>query len=158
MKTKAKTTVKDKTTMTAKDKNTVVKTKESQAAARVVDVDPLADLPLTNDFQSDVNAEADLMKQALREADKRNRVDWLLKNDTEYWFCVVFEDRNQKEQFLTALNWLMMGDKYLDGTLLARQMNIPLKKSKLRDEKPNMRKVFTDLVDSSLTDPDLELD
>lgn len=46
--------------------------------------------------------------------------------DSEFWFCVYFKTRAQKEAFLNALQWTEHGDKYLDGRVLAEQMNVDL--------------------------------
>lgn len=60
-------------------------------------------------------------KRALDEA-KRFR----LATDSEYWCCVCFQTREQKEAFLKALDLLKYHDKYIDGQLLAKQLNIAL--------------------------------
>lgn len=112
---------------------------------------PVIDNPIhfepTDDLEADVSTEADLMKQALRAADKRIAEEANLMNDSEYFFVMMFESREQKEIFLKAMNWYLMGDKYIDGTQVARLLNVPLPKVELKDEKPNQRKMFTRLVD-----------
>ncbi len=35
--------------------------------------------------------------------------------DTEFWFCVVFVDREHKERFLKHFGLIEYGDKYIDG-------------------------------------------
>lgn len=54
-----------------------------------------------------------------------------LATDTEYWFCVVFQDRDQKEQFLSGIDASDLGDKYIDGTRLAARMGIHVDKSEI---------------------------
>lgn len=49
-----------------------------------------------------------------------------LATDTEFWFAVWFETREQKEAFLAALNWDVLGQKYLDGLTLAATLAIDL--------------------------------
>lgn len=44
--------------------------------------------------------------------------------DSEYWFAVCFQTREQKEKFLTIMQWLDFGDKYLDGSLIMEQLGI----------------------------------
>jgi hypothetical protein len=52
--------------------------------------------------------------------------------DSEYWLCVVFEDRTQKAAFLKALDMLREGDKYIDGRVLAHRFGIALPESSMR--------------------------
>lgn len=49
-----------------------------------------------------------------------------LANDTEYWFAMYFQSREQKEVFLQAMNWFSHGDKYIDGQFAAKIMGIEL--------------------------------
>lgn len=46
--------------------------------------------------------------------------------DTEYWCCVCFTSRAQKEEFLKSLG-LDPLDKYIDGKEIARAMKRPVK-------------------------------
>ena len=48
--------------------------------------------------------------------------------DTEYWVCVVFQSREQKNEFLEKSGWAAkdLGDKYIDGMLLAYTMDVEL--------------------------------
>ena len=55
--------------------------------------------------------------------------------DSEYWFCLCFQTRQQKDDFLEAMKWDRFGDKYLDGVEVAQAMKIPL------GETPPMRKI-----------------
>ena len=59
-----------------------------------------------------------------RHHDEQDRMKYVL--DSEYWFCVCFQSRDQKERFLAAMDWAKHGDKYLDGTELAKQNKIEL--------------------------------
>lgn len=49
-----------------------------------------------------------------------------LATDSEYWACVCFQTREQKEAFLSAINVLWMGDKYIDGQAVAEKLGISL--------------------------------
>ncbi len=49
-----------------------------------------------------------------------------LANDTEYWFAVYFQSREQKEAFLKAMKWFEHGDKYLDGQYVAKKQGVSL--------------------------------
>lgn len=46
--------------------------------------------------------------------------------DSEYWVCVCFQTREQKEDFLDRMGWTPMGDKYLDGLDVAALHGIKL--------------------------------
>lgn len=77
---------------------------------------------IDQDLQADVDAYSDAFK-ARAEAE---RLRLKLSTDCEYWCCLVFETRDQKEAFLRAMKWLHLGDKYLDGNTLAEIHRIPL--------------------------------
>ena len=49
-----------------------------------------------------------------------------LATDTEYWVCMCFQSRDQKEQFLSELNLLRFGDKYIDGQDVAKELGVNL--------------------------------
>lgn len=48
--------------------------------------------------------------------------------DSEYWLCLVFQTREQKEAFLKLTGWgeKLDGDKYLSGTRLAKLLGVAL--------------------------------
>ena len=46
--------------------------------------------------------------------------------DSEFWCCLCFQTRAQKEEFLTRMGWIDMGDKYLDGVEVAKRQKINL--------------------------------
>jgi hypothetical protein len=46
--------------------------------------------------------------------------------DTEYWFALCFQTREQKEEFLHKMGWADLGDKYLDGMAAAERSNVEL--------------------------------
>ncbi len=46
--------------------------------------------------------------------------------DSEYWVALCFQTRQQKEEFLTKLGLLELGDKYLDGMAVADKLGITL--------------------------------
>ncbi len=61
---------------------------------------------------------------SLATQDESNR--FALATDTEYWACLCFQTREQKEYFLNALNILQFGERYLDGQEVAKQLGITL--------------------------------
>jgi len=46
--------------------------------------------------------------------------------DSEFWIAVCFQTREQKEEFLKKAGLWQLGDKYLDGTKVAKAMGIKL--------------------------------
>jgi len=87
---------------------------------------PLDGLQQTDDIQATADNEVSAMLQAILDERKRLRDQYRLAADTEYWVALCFQSREQKEQFLTALQWLEHGDKYLDGLLCARSLGIEI--------------------------------
>ena len=63
---------------------------------------------------------------AIHEGRRKQAVSIELANDTEYWFAMYFQTRDQKEAFLKAMGWFERGDKYLDGTAVAKKLGIEL--------------------------------
>lgn len=49
-----------------------------------------------------------------------------LATDSEYWACICFQTREQKEHFLKILSIIDLGDKYLDGQMVAKRLGIEL--------------------------------
>lgn len=46
--------------------------------------------------------------------------------DSEYWFCICFHNRAQKEEFLRQAGIFDLGDKYVDGVEAARRFGFKL--------------------------------
>jgi hypothetical protein len=46
--------------------------------------------------------------------------------DSEHWLCLCFQTREQKEEFLRKTRLGELGDKYLDGMLVAETLGIAL--------------------------------
>ncbi len=61
--------------------------------------------------------------------------------DSEFWFCVCFRSREQKEAFLAAVKWpnIEPDDKYVHGEDIAKALNITLPPARFipPGEKPN---------------------
>ena len=80
----------------------------------------------TGDAEEDSAADLDAVQSGFRKraADEGNR--FALATDAEYWSCICFQTRDQKEAFLAALDILKFGDKYLDGQAVAKHLGIAL--------------------------------
>ncbi|ONI87357.1 hypothetical protein ALI22I_23340 [Saccharothrix sp. ALI-22-I] len=88
--------------------------------------DPLAGVEYTGDLAADSAAELDAVAQGFRDRTKREDERFRLATDSEYWFAVCFKTRADKEAFLAAARLMSIGDKYLDGYVVARVLGIPM--------------------------------
>lgn len=97
----------------------------SQAAAAP---DPLASVEYTGNVAEDSASELTALKDQGFDQRRRNEANRFKQaTDSEFWFAVCFESREQKETFLAALpNAKRLGDKYIDGKALATSMGISL--------------------------------
>lgn len=110
--------------------------------------DPLAGVPVTGDPEVDSKAEVDAMLEAFgvkptgkdgyfrnKEQAENNRRK--LAMQSEFYFCVVFKSREQKEAFLAAAGLTGYGDRYLDGEKVAAKLGvaIPAVEIKFQGEK-----------------------
>lgn len=87
--------------------------------------DPLAGVQYTGNLEADSAAELGAIEQGFRArmANEQDRVNNEL--DTERWFCVVFETRDQRDDFLAKAKLAPPGDnKYLDYRDVAAALGI----------------------------------
>lgn len=80
----------------------------------------------TGDPQADDASALDAVQAGFRKRAKDEQRRFELVTDSEYWACLCFQTREQKEAFLAAMNLLRFGDKYLDGTLVAKELGVTL--------------------------------
>ncbi|PJG82686.1 hypothetical protein [Caviibacterium pharyngocola] len=83
----------------------------------------------TGDPEIDCEADLNALQKGFRDAIKREDKRFELATDSEYWFCVCFQTREQKEFLLKALELFEEGDKYLDGQVVAEKLGIKLPKA-----------------------------
>ena len=90
------------------------------------DDNPLADLEMVGDLQEDADAG---MSEALRQIIERKKATqerFRVATDPEFFFCVCFQSRDQKDEFLRLAKWADLGDKYINGLEVARRMAVPI--------------------------------
>lgn len=87
---------------------------------------PLDTVIPTGDIEADKQAEASAILTAFRQRANDEKARIKLATDSEFWFAVCFVTREQKDTFLAAMGWNLIGDKYLDGELLALMLDIEL--------------------------------
>lgn len=97
---------------------------------RALKANPLStyvDLPEeTGNAEADSAADLSAVQAGFRRRAKDESTRFALATDTEYWACLCFQTRQQKEAFLKALDLLKFGDKYLDGQRVAAQLGVEL--------------------------------
>lgn len=80
----------------------------------------------TGDLQADAYAEAEALRFSFRDRKRAQKAAVDAAMDREFYCVVVFQSRAQKEAWLSALDILEDGDKYVDGQLLAERQKISL--------------------------------
>lgn len=90
--------------------------------------DPLADVEYTDNLAVDCGREFDALQKGFADRAKAERKRFKQATDSEYWFAVCFESREEKEKFLKAAGVVvsMMGDKYIDGRKLAQVLGVDM--------------------------------
>lgn len=90
------------------------------------DNNPLADLESTGDLQEDADAGMSVALQEIIARKKATQERFRVATDTDFYFSLVFQSREQKDEFLRLIQWDDLGDKYLNGLEVARRLNVPL--------------------------------
>lgn len=85
----------------------------------------------TGDAEADSMADLDAVQAGFRKRAADDASRKALATDTEYWACLCFQTRAQKDAFLAALDLLSIGDKYLDGREVAKKLGV-----EIPDERP----------------------
>lgn len=78
------------------------------------------------DLETVATEEVSIALQAILEERRQKRDRYRLMADTEYWLCLCFQSRAQKEEFLRAVGWFEHGDKYMDGLFCAQTLGIDI--------------------------------
>jgi hypothetical protein len=92
---------------------------------------PFDSIEYTGNDEVDTTQEFNAIQSGFMERNKREQERFFLATDTEYWCCLVFQTRDQKEQFLQAMKWIVHGDKYIDGVKVAKSLNVELNSVKV---------------------------
>ncbi len=93
--------------------------------ARMDRENPLDAVPETDDSEHDTKQVVSAALAAFKNQAANEAKIFQDNTDTEYWFAVCFQNRDQKEAFLKAVKW-GADDKYLDGQKVAKAMGIAL--------------------------------
>ncbi|HZV34089.1 MAG TPA: hypothetical protein VFB72_05885 [Verrucomicrobiae bacterium] len=87
---------------------------------------PMDEVPDTDNAEKDCNGMMSAALKAFKEQARNEEKVFKDNTETEYWFCVCFQSREQKEVFLKAMAWFEHGDKYLDGQFVAKKLGVKL--------------------------------
>lgn len=97
------------------------------ASEEYLDMDsPLEKVPVTGNAEKDVAAQLNAFQEEAKKSLRNEIATFEAMFETEYWFCVCFQSRDQKEAFLDHLGLIEHGDKYLDGYVVAEKLKVPL--------------------------------
>lgn len=78
------------------------------------------------DAEEDSKADLTALQEGFRRRANDEGKRFARATDSEYWACLCFQTREQKEAFLNALGILGLGDKYIDGRDAAEKLGIEL--------------------------------
>ena len=67
------------------------------------------------DIEKDAKEELSEALKSFKKKAKAEHKVFVDNTDSEYWFCVCFQNREQKDEFLRKSNLMPIGDKYLNG-------------------------------------------
>ncbi len=94
--------------------------------AEVAD-NPLDMLDYPADLEGKARAELDAVQSFIRDERKVKRDAYRVLVDHEYWLCICFQSRAQKEEFLAKAGWADLGEKYVDGLALAELLGVDVR-------------------------------
>ena len=83
-------------------------------------------LPDTGDPEENVEQEIGAVLAAILREKEERRAIFALQIDVNYFFSVVFQSVEQKEEFLKAVGWDDLGMHHLDGLEVARRMGVSI--------------------------------
>lgn len=86
----------------------------------------------TGNPEIDSKADLDEVQASFRERIKTENNRFQNTTDSEYWFAMCFQSREQKDAFLRAMNLFLIGDKYLDGVEVAKQLGIDVPEANIK--------------------------
>lgn len=95
---------------------------------------PLASVNYTGDVEDDSPKEISALLTAWKSKAAQEKKRFEQATDSEFWFAVCFQTREQKDAFLVFMEWSRLGDKYLDGCKVAKLMNVPIPATDLKHQ------------------------
>lgn len=92
--------------------------------------DPLKGVDLPDDIEESPKEELTAVQEGFRERAAQEAQRFQDATDTGYYSCLVFENRDQLDAFLSGIGMLNDSDLYLDGREVAKRMGIELPPSR----------------------------
>lgn len=88
--------------------------------------DPLKDVEYTGQLDKDSAAELAALQEGFSQRANAEKRRFVRATDSEFWFAVCFETREDKEKFLrnAGVKMNLHGDKYINGRDLAKVLGI----------------------------------
>lgn len=87
---------------------------------------PLKDLDLDGTPEERADQEISAALQHILDEKKLRRDQYRTMVDHEFWCAICFQNREQKERFLSLLGLTDLGEKYLDGLKVAERLNVDI--------------------------------
>lgn len=116
---------------------------------------PLDSFEYPGTLEGDATEEVSEILQTILEERQQLRDKFRLRADREYFVCICFQSKEQKEDFLRQMGWLSWGDRYLDGLRCAEALGfdlepvmLPQVKVELKTPKKLRKEVLADAVAS----------
>lgn len=81
---------------------------------------------VTQQAEPQLGAEISETLRKFKERAKAEEQRFTDNTDSEFWICLGFQGREQKEEFLRLTGIIALGDKYLDGMEVARLLGVEL--------------------------------
>lgn len=126
--------------------------KRSATTIKDAERDDDAEADSLEKMEQDTIAELSTVENSFRERMKAENKRFLDMCDTEYWFCVCFTSRAQKEEFLRKIG-IDTDLKYIDGKDMARAYRKAIKTPDLEFAKVQaFGKEYVDLAMGSEND------
>lgn len=76
------------------------------------------------DVEGEAKAEISEALRAFKDAANKEDNRFFNNTDSEFWCCLIFQNRLQKEEFLRKMGWYDLGDKYIDGVEIAERAGL----------------------------------
>lgn len=89
---------------------------------------PLENTKYTGYLDEDLGEELSELQKGFKERSQKERDRFKKATDSEFWFAVYFQSREEKDNFLKAMKLVktMYGDRYIDGNKWAKAAGIEL--------------------------------
>lgn len=97
-------------------------------------------------LEHDALAEADALMSEFQKRAKAEEKRREIATDSEFWFAVCFQTREQKDEFLKNAGLFQIGDKYLDGVRVARKLGVSISPANVSYPESRIDKKYMNLT------------